>query len=149
MRPIQRASAILDRAGILQVNGGRSGREVPRNVPGILPATRTLLNNQPRFKMGTTKNLIAFAYYGGKNRHLEDILPLLPAADHYCEPFAGSASILLNREPSPIETLNDLNGDIVNFFRVLRDQPRRQRKTNLNHEKRNQPFRSAITAVQA
>lgn len=68
-------------------------------------------------------NLIAFAYYGGKNRHLADILPLLPAADHYCEPFAGSAAILLNRDPSPIETLNDLNGDIVNFFRVLRDQP--------------------------
>lgn len=73
--------------------------------------------------MGTSKNLIAFAYYGGKNRHLKDILPLLPAADHYCECFAGSASVLLNREPSPIETLNDLNGDIVNFFRVLRDQP--------------------------
>ncbi len=68
-------------------------------------------------------NLIAFAYYGGKNRHLAEILPLLPAADHYCEPFAGSAAVLLNRAPSPIETLNDLNGDIVNFFRILRDHP--------------------------
>lgn len=74
--------------------------------------------------MGTTaKNLIAFAYYGGKNRHLADILPLLPAADHYIEPFAGSAAVLLNRDPSPIETLNDLNSDITTFFQVLRDQP--------------------------
>lgn len=68
-------------------------------------------------------NLIAFAYYGGKQRHLADILPLLPAADHYCEPFCGSAAVLLNRMPSPIETLNDLNGDICNFFRILRDDP--------------------------
>lgn len=67
--------------------------------------------------------LIAFAYYGGKQRHLQEILPLLPAADHYCEPFAGSAAVLLNRAPSPIETMNDLNGDICNFFRVLRDHP--------------------------
>lgn len=72
--------------------------------------------------MGTTK-LIAFAYYGGKNRHLNDILPLLPACEHYCEPFAGSAAVLLNRQPSPIETLNDLNSDIVNFFKTLRENP--------------------------
>lgn len=67
--------------------------------------------------------MIAFAYYGAKNGLLTQLLPLLPAADHYCEPFAGSATVLLNRKPSPIETMNDLNGDLVNFFRVLRDQP--------------------------
>lgn len=69
--------------------------------------------------------MIAFAYYGGKQRHLADILPLLPACEHYCEPFAGSAAVLLNRQPSPIETLNDLNSDITNFFRILRDTPER------------------------
>lgn len=67
--------------------------------------------------------MIAFAYYGAKNGLLAELLPLLPASDHYCEPFAGSATVLLNRKPSPIETMNDLNGDLVNFFRVLRDQP--------------------------
>jgi DNA adenine methylase len=49
-------------------------------------------------------------------------LPLLPPAHHYCEPFAGSAAVLLNRAPSPVETYNDLDGEVVNFFRVLREQ---------------------------
>lgn len=65
---------------------------------------------------------IAFGWYGGKFSHLEWLLPLLPAARHYCEPFAGSAAVLLNRDPAPIETYNDLDGEVVNFFRVLRDQ---------------------------
>lgn len=49
-------------------------------------------------------------------------MPLLPPCHHYCEPFAGSAAILLNRLPSPIETYNDLDGEVVNFFRVLRQE---------------------------
>jgi DNA adenine methylase len=65
---------------------------------------------------------IAFGWYGGKFSHLNWLLPLLPYTQHYCEPFGGSAAVLLNREPSPIETYNDLDGEVVNFFRVLRDQ---------------------------
>lgn len=64
---------------------------------------------------------IAFGWYGGKYSHLDWLLPLLPPAIHYCEPFGGSAAVLLNREPSPVETYNDLDGEVVNFFRVLRD----------------------------
>jgi DNA adenine methylase len=67
--------------------------------------------------------MIAFAYYGGKQNHLKHILPILPEVDHFCETFCGSAAVMLNRKPSKIETLNDLNGDIVNFFRMLRDRP--------------------------
>lgn len=65
--------------------------------------------------------VIAFGWYGGKFSHLDWLLPLLPKTTHYCEPFGGSAAVLLNREPSPVETYNDLDGDVVNFFRVLRD----------------------------
>jgi DNA adenine methylase len=64
---------------------------------------------------------IAFGWYGGKFSHLDWLLPLLPQCRHYCEPFGGSAAVLLNREPSPVETYNDLDGEVVNFFRVLRD----------------------------
>ncbi|MBP8000792.1 MAG: DNA adenine methylase [Chloroflexi bacterium] len=66
--------------------------------------------------------LIAFGWYGGKYSHLDWLLPLLPMTTHYCEPFGGSAAVLINREPSPVETYNDLDGDVANFFRVLREQ---------------------------
>jgi DNA adenine methylase len=66
--------------------------------------------------------LIAFGWYGGKYSHLDWLLPLLPKATHYCEPFGGSAAVLINREPSPVETYNDVYSDVVNFFRVLREQ---------------------------
>lgn len=69
--------------------------------------------------------LIAFGWYGGKFSHLNWLLPLLPECHHYCEPFAGSAAVLLNRDPSPVETYNDIDGEVVNFFRVLRDQKER------------------------
>ncbi len=65
---------------------------------------------------------LAFGWYGGKYSHLNWLLPLLPLCHHYCEPYGGSAAVLLNRYPSPIETYNDLDGEVVNFFRVLREQ---------------------------
>ncbi|MDP3064303.1 MAG: DNA adenine methylase [Chloroflexota bacterium] len=68
------------------------------------------------------EKLIAFGWYGGKFSHLDWLLPLLPNCLHYCEPFAGSAAVLLNRLPAPVETYNDLDGEVCNFFRVLREQ---------------------------
>jgi DNA adenine methylase len=68
------------------------------------------------------RNRIVFGWYGGKFSHLDWLLPLLPPCHHYCEPFAGSGAVLLNRAPSAVETYNDIDGDVVNFFRVLRDQ---------------------------
>jgi DNA adenine methylase len=65
---------------------------------------------------------IAFGWYGGKFSHLDWLLPLLPECHHYCEPFAGSAAVLLNRAPAPLETYNDIDGEAVNFFRVLRER---------------------------
>jgi DNA adenine methylase len=67
------------------------------------------------------KKLIAFGWYGGKFSHLDWLLPHLPSCHHYCEPFAGSGAVLLNRLPSPVETYNDIDGEVVNFFKVLRN----------------------------
>src|SRR5579884_2512562 len=68
------------------------------------------------------RNVIAFGWYGGKYSHLRWLLPLLPQTTHYCEPFGGSAAVLINRPPSPVETYNDIHSEVVNFFRVLRKQ---------------------------
>lgn len=58
--------------------------------------------------------MIAFGYYGGKFSHLDFILPLLPQRhSHYCEPFGGSAAVLINRAPAEVETYVDVEGEVV------------------------------------
>lgn len=93
---------------------------------GTKPRRRT---PPPISRLNGRRKLIAFGWYGGKYSHLDWLLPLLPMCHHYCEPFAGSAAVLLNREPSPIETYNDLDGEVCNFFRVLRNQQVRLTKS--------------------
>lgn len=77
---------------------------------------------QPIQRLTRPKKLIAFGWYGGKFSHLGWLLPQLPNCLHYCEPFAGSGAVLLNRDPSPVETYNDIDGEVVNFFKVLREE---------------------------
>lgn len=62
-------------------------------------------------------------YSGGKQRVAKQIVDLFPPHAGYIEPFAGALSVLLAKTPSELEVVNDLDGDIVAFWRVLRDQP--------------------------
>ena len=88
----------------------------------VIGGSTTPKRRPPKIAALNGEKLIPFGWYGGKFSHLAWLLPLLPKCRHYCEPFAGSAAVLLNRAPSPIETYNDLDGEVVNFFRVLRDE---------------------------
>src|SRR5580765_3117939 len=63
------------------------------------------------------------AYFGGKTKLGRRIAARLPCHEHYVEPFAGSLAVLLAKQPSRIETVSDLDGDLVTFWRVLREQP--------------------------
>ena len=62
-------------------------------------------------------------YFGGKTRIADQIAALLPPHEHYVEPFAGSLAVLLAKPPSAMETVSDLDGDLMNFWRVLRERP--------------------------
>jgi len=61
-------------------------------------------------------------YYGGKFRLAKWIISHFPKHDSYVEPFGGGGSVLLQKHPSPVETYNDLDGDVCNFFQVVRDR---------------------------
>lgn len=61
-------------------------------------------------------------YFGGKHRLAPKIVAVLPA-DHvcYCEPFAGAAWVLFTKERSRVEVLNDADGELVNFWRIIQN----------------------------
>lgn len=62
-------------------------------------------------------------YPGAKNRLAPWICEYIPEHSVYLEPFAGSLAVLFNKPRCHIETVNDLHGEVVNFFKVLRDEP--------------------------
>lgn len=59
-------------------------------------------------------------YYGGKQKMVKEILPLIPPHEIYVEPFCGGAAVFWAKEPVRNETLNDLNGEVSNFYKVLK-----------------------------
>ncbi len=61
-------------------------------------------------------------YPGAKWGMAKEIVRLMPPHRSYLEPYFGSGAVLFNKPPSAIETVNDIDGDITNFFRVLREQ---------------------------
>lgn len=56
---------------------------------------------------------------GSKARHLKTILPLIPEHVCYCEPFAGGLSVLMAKQRSKVEVVNDINGDLIALYRNL------------------------------
>lgn len=66
--------------------------------------------------------LRALRYPGGKTSIAKWVISHFPVHKGYVEPFGGGAGVLINKRPSRVEVYNDLSGDVVNFFRVLRDK---------------------------
>lgn len=57
---------------------------------------------------------------GGKHKLLKHLLPLIPEHTLYCEPFGGSLAVFLAKQPSYVEVINDINGDLVKFYRNVK-----------------------------
>ena len=64
-----------------------------------------------------------FPYVGGKHRAAKKLISLFAEHRCYVEPFAGAANVLFAKEPSKVEVLNDVNGELINVFRVVRWHP--------------------------
>lgn len=73
-----------------------------------------------------TKLRPAFKYWGSKVTMAKWAVDLLPHHEHFAEVCAGSAAMLAYKDPTVLETVNDVDGDVVNFFRVVRDPAQRQ-----------------------
>lgn len=58
-------------------------------------------------------------WFGGKGNHTGKLLPHFPNHHCYVECFGGGASLLLAKDPASVEVYNDLNSDLVDFFRIL------------------------------
>jgi DNA adenine methylase len=59
-------------------------------------------------------------WVGGKRRLAKRILPIFPVHECYVEPFAGGAALFFMKEQSDVEVLNDINGELVNLYRVVK-----------------------------
>jgi len=77
----------------------------------VLNATEKRMINSP------------FKWVGGKSRLRKAIISVLPGHACYVEPFGGAAWVLFGKAPSPVEVLNDIDQELINFFRVIRLQP--------------------------
>lgn len=60
------------------------------------------------------------SYYGGKQTLLTRILPLIPPHKKFCEVFLGGGAVYWTKEPSPIEVINDMDGFVINFYKVVK-----------------------------
>jgi len=60
------------------------------------------------------------SYYGGKQSMLKHILPLIPKHQTYVEPFFGGGAVFWAKEPVQSEVVNDMNGNVVNFYEQLK-----------------------------
>jgi len=86
-------------------------------TPALRAAEKKTTGGQRKWR----RLMAPFGYYGAKQRLASQIVTDLPPHNAWVEAFCGSAALTLAKKPAPIEIINDINGDIVNFFCQLRD----------------------------
>ena len=65
-----------------------------------------------------------FKWVGGKSRLRKQIISLLPKHTCYVELFSGAAWVLFGKPPSDVEVLNDIDQELITFFRVVKEKPK-------------------------
>lgn len=64
-----------------------------------------------------------FKWVGGKSRLRKHIIELLPQHSCYLELFGGAGWVLFGKPPSPVEVFNDIDQNLISFFRVVKERP--------------------------
>lgn len=64
-------------------------------------------------------------WFGGKYYIADKLISLMPGTKCYVEVFGGSAQILFRKAPAPVEIYNDIFGEVVNFFKVIKLDPKK------------------------
>lgn len=59
-------------------------------------------------------------YYGGKQKLSKQIVSMIPDHQIYCEPFFGGGAVFFEKHKAEVEVINDSNGELINFYRVLK-----------------------------
>lgn len=125
MKQVAEATKVVNAAGNVKVELVTHPPAAPVTpAPAIADAVKAVIAEKAAVTESdeqSRERMTAFAYYGGKSSQLAWLLPLLPQARHFVDVFGGSGAVLMNREPSPVETYNDLDNNVVNFFKQLRD----------------------------
>ncbi len=66
--------------------------------------------------------LALMKYHGGKSKLADWIISQMPPHKCYVEPFGGGGAVLLRKQSAKSEVYNDLSGDVVNFFKIIRER---------------------------
>jgi len=61
-------------------------------------------------------------YYGGKQALVKHLLALIPKHKLYCEPFFGGGALFFAKPKSEVEVINDINGEVINFYKVVQNK---------------------------
>lgn len=64
-------------------------------------------------------------YWGGKQQLTARIIAKFPNHEVYDEPFFGGGAIFFAKRPSKVEFINDLNGELINFYRTIKNNFKR------------------------
>jgi DNA adenine methylase len=114
--------------------------------PDLFPEIQIRLGFRNEAEKTGGKRMNPFHWRGSKSRIVQKILPYFGTAKVYVEAFCGGASLFWNKSPHPVEVLNDLDGDVINFFRMLQDPEKRiqlEEKLSLTLYSRDE-FRKAL-----